>query len=75
MEADLRWAWECDPVVILESKGTGRSDKRTQSVANIRREAILKRREEQKRVTLEERSRYNRSRSMTTNLGELSPEP
>jgi putative transposase len=31
-----------------------------------RREAILKRREEQKRVTLEERFRYNRSRSKQT---------
>jgi len=40
-----------------------------------RREAILARREQQKRVTLEERLRYNRSRSMTINLGELSTEP
>ncbi len=40
-----------------------------------RREAILKRREEQKRVTLEERFRYNHSRSTTTTMGELSPEP
>src|SRR5713226_9742271 len=34
-----------------------------------RREAILKRREEQKRVALEERFRYNRSRSKEINLG------
>jgi putative transposase len=40
-----------------------------------RRETILKRTEEQKRVTLEERFRYNRSRSMTINLGEPSTEP
>ena len=40
-----------------------------------RREDILKRREEQKRATLEERFRSNRSRSMTIPLGELSPEP
>lgn len=40
-----------------------------------RREAILKRREEQKRVTLEERFRYNRSRSKETTTGALSPKP
>jgi hypothetical protein len=40
-----------------------------------RRETILKPREEQKRVTLEERFRYNRGRSMTINLGEPSMEP
>jgi len=40
-----------------------------------RREAILKRREEQKRVTLEERFRYNRSRSKEINMGALSPKP
>ncbi len=39
------------------------------------REAILKRREEQKRVTLEERFRYNLSRSRETTMGELRPEP
>jgi putative transposase len=39
------------------------------------REAILKRREEQKHITLEERFRYNHSRSATTTMGELSPEP
>ena len=37
--------------------------------------AILQRREEQKRVTLEERFRYNRSRSKEINLGALSPKP
>ena len=37
-----------------------------------RRDGILKRREEQKRVTLEERFRYNRSRSREINLGALS---
>lgn len=40
-----------------------------------RREAILKRREEQKRVTLEERFRYNRSRSKQMTTGALSPKP
>ena len=40
-----------------------------------RREAILKRREEQKRVTLEGRIRYNRSRSKEKNLGGLSSKP
>ncbi len=40
-----------------------------------RREAILKRREEQKRVTLEERFRYNRRRSKEINMGALSPKP
>jgi putative transposase len=40
-----------------------------------RRETILQRREEQERVTLEERFRYNRSRSMTIHLGEPSTEP
>lgn len=38
-----------------------------------RRDEILKRREEQKRVTLEERFRYNRSRSKETAMGALSP--
>jgi putative transposase len=38
-----------------------------------RRDGILKRREEQKRVTLEERFRYNRSRSKETTMGALSP--
>lgn len=40
-----------------------------------RREAILKRREEQKRATLEERFRYNRSRSKQTTTGALNLEP
>ena len=40
-----------------------------------RRETILKRREQQKRVTLEERFRYNRSRSKEINMGALSPKP
>ena len=40
-----------------------------------RRDGILQRREEQKRVTLEERFRYNRSRSKEINLGALSPKP
>jgi hypothetical protein len=40
-----------------------------------RREAILQRREEQKRVTLEERFRYNRNRSNQTTTGALSLEP
>ena len=40
-----------------------------------RREAILKQREEQKRATLEERFRYNRSRSTTITTGGLSAEP
>jgi putative transposase len=38
-----------------------------------RRDGILKRREEQKRVTLEERFRYNRSRLKETIMGALSP--
>jgi hypothetical protein len=38
------------------------------------REAILQRREEQKRVTLEERFRYNRRHSKETTMGALSPE-
>jgi putative transposase len=40
-----------------------------------RRDGILKRREELKRLTLEERFRYNRGRSKTINLGEPSTEP
>ena len=40
-----------------------------------RREAILKRREEQKRATLEERFRYNRSRLNQTTMGALNLEP
>jgi putative transposase len=40
-----------------------------------RRETIWKPRAEQKRVTLQERFRYHRSRSMTINLGEASTEP
>jgi len=40
-----------------------------------RRETILKRREEQKRVTLDERFRYNRSRLNQTTTGKLSLEP
>lgn len=40
-----------------------------------RRGAILKRREEQKHATLEERFRYNRGRSRETTMGELSPKP
>ena len=40
-----------------------------------RRETILKRREEQKRVTLDERFRYNRSRLNQTTTGRLSLEP
>jgi hypothetical protein len=40
-----------------------------------RRDGILKRREEQKRVTLEERFRYNRSRSNEINMGALGPKP
>ncbi|MGH9497148.1 MAG: integrase core domain-containing protein [Candidatus Sulfotelmatobacter sp.] len=40
-----------------------------------RREAILKRREELKRVTREERSRYNRSRSKEIRMRELTPKP
>ncbi len=40
-----------------------------------RREAILKQREEQKRVTLEERFRYNRSRSKEATMGALNPKP
>lgn len=39
-----------------------------------RREAILKRREEQKPVTFDERFRYNRSRLNQTTTGELSLE-
>ena len=40
-----------------------------------RREATLKRREEQKHVTLEERFRYNRGRSKEITMGVLSPKP
>ena len=40
-----------------------------------RRDGILKRREEQKRVTLEERFRYKRSRSNEINMGALGPKP
>ena len=40
-----------------------------------RRETILKRREEQKRVTLDERFRYNGSRLNQTTTGRLSLEP
>jgi len=40
-----------------------------------RRQAILKRREELKRITLQERFRYNRSRSKEITLGELSTKP
>jgi hypothetical protein len=40
-----------------------------------RRETILKRREEQKRVTLDERFRYNGSRLNQTTTGKLSLEP
>ena len=40
-----------------------------------RREAILKRREEEKHVALEERSPYNRSRSKEINMGALNPKP
>jgi hypothetical protein len=40
-----------------------------------RREAILERSEEQKRVTLEERFRKNRSRWNQTTTGKLSFEP
>jgi len=38
-----------------------------------RRGTILKRREEQQRVSLEERFRYNRSRSKKTTMGALKP--
>jgi hypothetical protein len=40
-----------------------------------RRDGIFQPREEQKRVTLEERFRYNRSRSQEINLGARSPKP
>jgi hypothetical protein len=40
-----------------------------------RREAILKRSEDQKRVTLEERFRHNRSRSKEITWGDLSSKP
>jgi len=40
-----------------------------------RQDWILKRREEQKRVTLEQQFRCNRSRSMTITMGDLNPEP
>ncbi len=44
-------------------------------VSYARREAILERREEQKRVTVEERFRYNRIRWNQTTTGKLSFEP
>jgi len=40
-----------------------------------RREAILKRREVQKRVTVDERFRYTRSRSTEATRDALSPKP
>jgi len=40
-----------------------------------RRQAILKRREELKRITLQERFQYNRSRSKEITLGELRSKP
>jgi len=39
-----------------------------------RRAAILKRRSEQKRITFHERLRYNRTRLLTMNSGDLSPQ-